>query len=358
VIHKYLLPLVSVAAFGFALFYVLQGRTADTPAPLFQSPVSRPLRADLAGSGIVEPLTQNIAVGSPLPGIVVEVIGDERLGTLVKKGELLFKLDDRQQRAELAVRKTALASAEAQLAKLEAMPRPEEVTPVKAKVEEAEASLSEAKYLLDALTKLKGTGASSLQDWGRAKRDLEALKAQKAKAEADLKLIEAGAWEPEKVISRAAVAQAKAQVEQAETELKRLEVRALADGELLQIKVRPGEFVGAPPGQTLILLGNLQELHVRVDIDEHDAPRYRPGAAATGILRGQADYAYALEYVQTEPYIVPKKSLTGDNAERVDTRVLQVIYKLKAKPDPAHRVYVGQQMDVFIEQPPETAAGS
>src|SRR5690349_7756658 len=78
-------------------------------------------------------------------------------------------------------------------------------------------------------------------------------------------------------------------------------------GELLQIQVRPGELVRAQPGQMLILLGNVQELYVRVDIDEHDVPRYRPGSPATGYLRGQTDYQYALQYVLSEP----KKSLTG-----------------------------------------------
>jgi len=53
-----------------------------------------------------------------------------------------------------------------------------------------------------------------------------------------------------------------------------------------------------------------------------------------------------LEFVRIDPYILPKRSLTGDNSERVDVRVLQVIYRFKP---PAFPVYVGQQMDVFIE---------
>ena len=128
-------------------------------------------------------------------------------------------------------------------------------------------------------------------------------------------------------------------------------VRAPSKAVLLQVSVRPGEFVGAPPGQTVILLGNLDDLHVRVDIDEHDAPRFRPGTPARGYLRGHPDHEYELEFVRREPYILPKKSLTGDNTERVDTRVLQVIYRFRKKPDAEHEVYVGQQLDVFIGQP-------
>jgi hypothetical protein len=46
--------------------------------------------------------------------------------------------------------------------------------------------------------------------------------------------------------------------------------------------------------------------------------------------------------------VIPKKSLTGDSTERVDTRVLQVIYRVE---DDALPLYVGQQMDVFIQAP-------
>jgi hypothetical protein len=53
-----------------------------------------------------------------------------------------------------------------------------------------------------------------------------------------------------------------------------------------------------------------------------------------------------LAFVRVDPYVVPKRSLTGDTSERVDTRVLQVIYGF----DPsALQVFVGQQMDVFVD---------
>jgi hypothetical protein len=64
------------------------------------------------------------------------------------------------------------------------------------------------------------------------------------------------------------------------------------------------------------------------------------------MLRGAASQEIPLRFVRVEPYVIPKKSLTGDNTERVDTRVLQVIYALEPTAQP---VYVGQQVDVFIE---------
>jgi hypothetical protein len=87
-------------------------------------------------------------------------------------------------------------------------------------------------------------------------------------------------------------------------------------------------------------------LHVRVDIDENDAWRLVPGAPARAFVRGNSRLSTELSFVRVEPYVVPKRSLTGDSTERVDTRVLQAVYSFDPKSLP---VYVGQQMDVFIE---------
>jgi hypothetical protein len=84
---------------------------------------------------------------------------------------------------------------------------------------------------------------------------------------------------------------------------------------------------------------------VRVDVDERDIPRFQPGAKAVAYPRGSFRRALALRFVRVEPLAISKKALTGENTERVDTRVLQVIYAIEpGQPN----VYVGQQLDVFL----------
>ncbi len=61
--------------------------------------------------------------------------------------------------------------------------------------------------------------------------------------------------------------------------------------------------------------------------------------------------------MKLEPFVIPKRSLTGDATERVDTRVLQAIYEIAESADSA-TVFVGQQMDVFIDLDRPTPAGS
>ena len=159
--------------------------------------------------------------------------------------------------------------------------------------------------------------------------------------------------------AEAQLVQARAELKSGETDLERLIVRAPVDGQVLQLKVHPGEFapdaataVGQPP---LILFGSVTPLHVRVDVDENDAWRVRAGATASGYLRGNKNIKVPLTFVRFEPYVVPKKSLTGDSTERVDTRVLQVIFSFERGDLP---IFVGQQMDVFIDAPEARKMGA
>jgi HlyD family secretion protein len=129
-------------------------------------------------------------------------------------------------------------------------------------------------------------------------------------------------------------------------------------GQILQVNIRLAEFAQAGVLDTpLMLLGNVEPLHVRVDIDENDAWRVRPGAPAVAFMRGNRALKTPVHFVRFEPYVVPKKSLTGDTTGRVDTRVLQVLYQFSRGDLP---MYVGQQMDVFIGAPPigSTPAGT
>ena len=118
---------------------------------------------------------------------------------------------------------------------------------------------------------------------------------------------------------------------------------------VLQLKIHLGEF--APAGvlvQPLIFFGNVQPLYVRTDIDENEAWRVPEDAPGIAYLRANKEISAPLKFVRFEPYVIPKVSLTGETTERVDTRVMQVIYSL---PVSEKRIRAGQQMDVYIEAP-------
>jgi multidrug efflux pump subunit AcrA (membrane-fusion protein) len=129
--------------------------------------------------------------------------------------------------------------------------------------------------------------------------------------------------------------------------LDRLTVRAPVAGRVLKVNVRPGEFVTAgPTADPLVLLGNDRPLHVRVQIDENDVWRLTTTAPAEAVVRGNRELRFPLTFVRIEPYVLPKRSLTGERTERIDTRVLEVIYSFDPGDNP---VFIGQQVDVFVE---------
>ena len=341
---KYGLPIVAIVLIAFAVKFLASAseKMPELPPPI--QPAESPFPNTVGGAGMVEPQTENISVGSPVPGIVVEVMVD--VGQKVKAGDPLFRLDDRELKAELAVRQSMLADAKAELARLAAMPRPEELPAAEAAVREAKADWENWEQQWARGEKLLTQKAIPEEDFIQRKQSAVQARERYNRAVANYNLLKAGTWEYDRRVAQSAVERAESQVKQTETELDRLTVRALVDGEVLQVNVRPGEFVGAPPGQPLIVLGNVMQLHVRVDIDEYDIPRFVPEAPARATLKGQPNDFFPLRFVRIEPYVVPKKSLTGDNTERVDTRVLQVIYAIDAG---KRRLFVGQQLDVFID---------
>ena len=295
-IRKYLVPILAIIGVALAVAMVVEDNRAVPVAQPSVQPAKAPFSSYIFGPGIVEAGSENIAVGTPVSGIVREVY--VKWGDRVKKGDRLFKVDTRELQAQLL--------------------------PATAKVQEADANLQKVQNRLKVGEGLKPSVSISAEDLANRRYDVS--------------------------IAEATLASARAQVEQIKQQIELRTVRAPISGRILQLKTLPGEFAQSgivnPP---LILLGNEAELHVRVDIDENDAWRFRPCAAATASVRGNPDIKTSLQYVRTDPALVPKVLLTGDATQRTDTRVLQVIYGF---PPASLPLYVGQLMDVFIEAPP------
>jgi HlyD family secretion protein len=357
-IRKYVIPLLAVAGVLFAVYTVRSENQAKPVAPPVVEPAVSPFPDSVAGSGIIEASTRNIAVGTPVPGVVVEVAVEA--GAPVKAGDVLFRLDDRAPRAALGVNRAALAVAEQTLERLRSLPRPEDVPPAEARVKALKAVLEDARTQWNMIEAVTDKRAVAQEDMSRRRFAVEAAEARLAEAESDLaKLhagtwgpdLHAGTWGPDLAIAQAQVESARSALEASQVELDRLIVRSPVDGQVLQLNVRIGEFAPAGVMATpLVLLGNTDTVHLRVDVDENDAWRIEPGAPARAALRGNsAIYTDNLTFVRIEPYVVPKRSLTGESTERVDTRVLQVIY---AMPKGAMNAYVGQLVDVKIKAPP------
>jgi len=345
-ISRVVLPVLALAMGGLGFYHVnRESQTVPGTTPP-ESPARSPYENSIAASGVVEARSENIALGAALSGLVLEVhVPSDRVGTHVKAGQPLFRVDDRHLKAQLKVAEAQLASAQARLVKLEMQPRPEELPPSLARVKAATANTARLQDLYERGDRLVRTAAISQEDYVIRKREYEAAVHEQARAEAEYELLKAGAWKPDIDVARAAVSEARSQIDQVKIEIDRATVVAPVDGVVLQVNVRPGERVSERDAKALVVLGDISTYHVRVDVDERDIARFQRGAPAKAYPRGESAHELTMRFVRVEPYVVPKKSLTGDNTEQVDTRVLQVLYAIERSRRP---VYVGQQLDVFI----------
>jgi multidrug resistance efflux pump len=352
---KYVLPTFALAGVIFAVYTVVRAGQQQPAAQPYAEPPTRPgvavtgdERHDvkmIAGSGLVEARRENIPIGVNIPGVVTEV--HVKKGQKVKAGDPLFRIDDRDYKAQLASRTAELASYQAQLHKLMAAPRPEDVPPARAAAEEAQARMNDAAAAMARTERLYSRQTVSAGEYDRDRYAFAAAKATYARAKAELERTLAGTWKEDIEVAKAAVFLAQSQIDAINTSLERLTVRAPMDGEILQLNVRLGQYAAFAWKEPMVVLGDIHRLHVRVDIDENDLAFFSQGADAVATLKGRPKVRFPLKFVYVEPYVIPKQSLTGYNSERVDTRVLQVIYELPQ--DRPVEVFVGQQMDVYLK---------
>lgn len=291
ILPRWKLPYLAAIGAIFALVSVFARGEPEAKTPDVAPPQAS-YATSIAGIGVVEPKSELISIGVELPGVVREV--HVQVGDVVKKGDKLFALDQRDIDAQIATLTRNLASA---------------------KIQVADAA---AQFAIVSTMQDKRAVAKDEFNRRRYASELGASRIEEIKAQLDL----------------------------AQTTKDRLNVLAPIDGQVLEVNVRPGEFASAGAlAQPLMRMGDVSQLHVRVEIDEENASRIRAEDKAQGLKRGETDTRLPLSFVRFEPYVKPKQNLAV-SGQRVDTRVLQIIYAL---PEDSAHLYVGQQMDVFID---------
>lgn len=271
------------------MFSNISGRPPPPPVTA-QEPTISPFPRYIAASGIVEAVDKNIELGSPEEGIVEHLWF--KVGDFVRQGDPLFQLDTRPLEAKLLVER--------------------------ADVETAKATLEKQIDLLKHVKDVTDPRSISKEDFQNRENEVKI-------AQARLKAAQAEVMETERLIDR-------------------LIVRSPINGTLLQENIRVGEYIVR--GRPALILGNLEHLQVRVNIDEQNASRFKKNSPAVAFPKNNTTTMFPLQFVRIEPYVIPKQSLTGAPEERVDTRVLQVIYAFDSE---SYSMYVGQQVDVFIK---------
>jgi multidrug efflux pump subunit AcrA (membrane-fusion protein) len=343
---KWIVYLAIACVFIVAIFMWKEKQKEIVHLP--QKDISRPIapfKSYISAVGIVEARGGNIYIGSTLNRVVdkVEVV----VGQKVSEGDVLFTLESHDLKADLVSRNIDLENAITNLEKLEALPRKEDLDTAIAEFNRAQVDLKLAKNQFIRVEGLDKNGAMSQEEVGRRQFAYEEAQARFDQAEANLAKVEAGAWPYDLEIAALNIEQAEAAVKRVEADIDRTIVRAPADATVLQIKIHEGEFPPSESSRTpSMIIGDIDTLHMRVSINQFDASFYNPNAPAVAFLQGNSAVSFPLTFVNIEPYFVNKQNLSNDINEKVDTRVLQVIYCFE---EHEKRVFVGQQMDVYIE---------
>ncbi len=332
-------------------------RQPAVPPPARVPPVS-PYASAIAAAGLVEAQSRNVELAPPENGLIREVLVE--VGDGVRRGEPVLRMDARVLEAQLVEAKAAAEVASAQLLALEKWPRAERLTVLAQTLAASEARLADAQSNFDRVRRASESDAAKPQELTTAKFLLDARQAEREQASAEYELAKAGTWEPDLQVARAQRDSSVARVRSLEAQIVRFTVRSPIDGTVLKRSSEPGEYVSAA-NATPLVVGDLRSLRIRARVDEADAPFVRPGAAAMARLRGLGGSEIDLRMLRIEPLATPKTDLTNMPSERVDTRVLEVVFEVVD----AHglTLYPGVLVDVFIEAriPPtkgDSTAGS
>jgi HlyD family secretion protein len=339
---------------------IVSGITKPALPPAF-NPAASPYPSAIYAEGMVESAQssgENINIYPEVAGTVKEIFVSE--GQQVKAGQPLLLIDDSIQRATAEQQGSQAEAAAALLRELKAEPRKENLDVVDAQVVAAEATLKTAQdtlqkdqtaYEIDPRSVSKDALDSAINAAAVAKGNLMVAKKQDD-------LTKAGAWiydiqnqdRQQHALARAYAA--------SRALLGKYTLRASRDAVVLAINTIIGNYVspqgsydsytqGADP---VITLGSLpSSLHVRCYVDEILVPRLQLGSKmiAQMSIRG-SDVKIPLEFVRVQPYVSPKIELSDQRQERVDVRVLPVIFKIKKSTNV--NLYPGELVDVYISE--------
>jgi HlyD family secretion protein len=326
----------TLAAIGAAVFVLRPGAGGAA------TPGKPALTAALVAPAVVEAVSDRIDLSFEVAGRVAEMVVAE--GEQVKKGQVIARLDDTLAKARVARSEAALAAAEARRDLAKRGPRPAEIRAAQAEAEAAEAqSWERGRWHERAATLLenKAIGAAELDG---AKGAADVARAQVAAAQARLALLKQGTREELVREAEAAVAAARAELEETRELLAHTALVSPIDGIVLRRLAEPGEHVSTMPPTVVMTVADTSKLRLRAEVDEADVGRVTVGQVGYATAVAFGDKRFPGHVVRVAGELGRKQVLSDDPRARIDTRVLEVEVELDWK-DP---LPLGLRMDIVL----------
>ncbi len=319
-----------------------------------------PYAQGLFANGIIESYDahgENINIYPQVAGRVTAV--DVTDGQTVARGAPLFDLYDRIQQEVVAQNKAQMEAARALLDELQAEPRPQALTVARRQVQYAQASFvyQQAQLLIIRKERALNPQAVSLLALRNAENSARVARENLRVAKAQYRLTKAGAWIYDIRNQQAIYEAAKKTYASNRALLRQYVVQAPVGGRILRINVTKGSYA-SPQGvygtysqglNPAVVMGRQDGyMQVRAYLDEILVPRLPPAGDMTArmFIRGVNNAGIALQFVRIQPYVTPKIELSNQRTEKVDVRVLPILFRFRI---PAHlRIFPGELVDVYI----------
>lgn len=329
------------------------------PLPPAFNPPTNPYPNGIYAEGMLEseqPSGENINVYPEVSGTVAHIPVAE--GQDVKKGTVLLVIDDSIQRATTLQLQSQAQAAFSLLGELKAEPRKETLDVNEAQVAAAQASLKTAQ---DELNKQQAAYDVNPKSISKDALDSAANAVRTAQANLEVAqkqrdLTKAGAWIYDVNTQERTYNALYKSYLSANALLSKYTLRAPQDGKVLAINPTVGSYVSAQGAydsytqamDPVLVLGSSHErLNVRCYVDEILVPRLPDPSRmkAQMSVRG-SNVKIPLEFVRTQPVVSPKIELSDQKQERVDVRVLPIIFRVDKPKD--MNLYPGLLVDVYI----------
>lgn len=341
---KRTLTIIAIAALlALALQLLIRGGSG-APAVVTARASSKPdMSVPVVAAGRVEPVSEELRIGSELNGKLAAVLVDE--GDRIRRGQIVARLANGDYIARVAASRAIVSQREAAVRKLENGSRTEEKREAAASVAEASAVLDNAKADVIRRRDLYRSGDISKADLDRYERELSVAEARFNAARERRDVTDRSTREEDLASARAELVEARAAVAEHEAMLSKTILQSPLDGVVLRRHRRSGESISDQADDPVLTLADDSTLRVRVDVDEADVARVRTGQNAYVTAEAYGEKRFTGKVVRVGQILGRKNVRTDEPTERVDKKILETLVQL----DPGQRLPSGLRVDAYIQ---------
>lgn len=315
-----------------------------TAAPVAIAAPQAEIAALVAGPGRVEPLSEDIKIGSELSGKLKSVNVEE--GDAIHPGQVLAVLENDDYLAQVRSAEAQVLAKEATLRKVINGARRQERAEAFSSTTEAKAVLDNARSEMERRQKLFDAGVISREESERYAREYNVAEAKYQEASEHHSLIDDQAREEDRALAQADLELAQAQLQDAKARYEKTIIRSAIDGTVLRKHHRNSESVSnsSTVPDPILTIGDKKVLRVRVDVDETDVSKVRVGQKAYVTADAFGKQKFWGHVVRIGQQLGPKNVRTDEPTERVDKKILETLVEL----DQGAELPVGLRVDAFI----------